>query len=171
VVVRTRTFRSEQETLVNLVAALRKVSLFERLNEEDLEKVAAVAREYRLGNGDPLFREGNIGDEAFVIIIGTVKLEKKSDTGSSEELSILGSGSFVGEVGLVTPDHRHAFTVTAMEKTVVVGFHQSDIDALAEEHPQVGCDVYKALSCGLARRLSLIADEAAHFKSVALHHH
>jgi hypothetical protein len=57
-----------------------------------------------------------------------------------------------------------------METTVAVSFHQSDIDAVAEKHPQVGCDIHKALSCGLARRLSQIADEAAHFKSVALHH-
>lgn len=155
---------------MDLEAELKKVTLFEGVNDEELAKVAAVARERTLVKGDVLFREGDTGDEAFVIVMGTLKLEKTSDTGVTEQLSILGSGSYIGEVALVTPEHTHTFTVTAMEKSFVVGFHQSDIDALCEKEPRLGYDIYKALSRGLARRLSVIADEAAHFKSVALHH-
>ncbi len=155
---------------MDLAEELKKISLFQRLNQQDLANVASVTRELTLTNGEVLFREGEVGDEAFVIVLGTLKLEKKSRNGISEELSILGSGSYVGEVGLVTSDHKHVFTATAMERSTVIGFHQSDLDALSENHPEVGRDIYKALSCGLARRLNLIAAEASDFKSAALHH-
>ena len=155
---------------MNLEKELEKVGLFEGVSQEVLARLAAVARERTLVNGEVLFREGDVGDEAFVIVMGTLKLEKTSQTGDREELSMLGSGSYIGEVALVTPSHTHTFTATAMEKSFVVGFHQSDIDALSEKHPEGGCAIYKALSRGLARRVSLIAEEAVHLKSIALHH-
>ena len=55
---------------------LRRVPLFERLDPEDLQRVAAVADERDFAPGTTIVTEGEVGDELFVILEGLVRVEK-----------------------------------------------------------------------------------------------
>ena len=53
---------------------LRRVPLFEGLDPEDLQRIAATAVERRFDAGRVLVREGEAGDELFVLLEGRVRV-------------------------------------------------------------------------------------------------
>ena len=68
-------------------------------------------------NGDFLMKEGEAGEEAYLIIKGSVQVFKESG-GSKVLLSTLHEGDIVGEMALITNDKRSA-SVKAVEDTIV----------------------------------------------------
>ena len=54
---------------------LRRVPLFERLEPEDLQRVAAVAEERSFASGTPIVREGEVGNELFVLLEGRGRVD------------------------------------------------------------------------------------------------
>jgi hypothetical protein len=54
--------------------ALRENELFQALQGPDLEKVAASSQRLALAGGDVILREGELGDELYVILSGEVQV-------------------------------------------------------------------------------------------------
>ncbi len=87
--------------------ALRHVPLFEDLLEDDLARLAAGAQEERAGPGEVVFREGDTGDRAFVIVDGEIEVVKAS--GDREVLlAVRGPGDVIGEMALLDAAPRMA---------------------------------------------------------------
>ncbi|MCH8905782.1 MAG: cyclic nucleotide-binding domain-containing protein, partial [Candidatus Heimdallarchaeota archaeon] len=57
---------------------LRQVELFENLSEADLDKLCELANEIHLKDGDYLFREGEPGNDAYIIKSGKLDVLKQS---------------------------------------------------------------------------------------------
>jgi len=155
---------------VDIKNELKKISLFRDFDDGHLEKLAEICRERSLNQHDILFREGEEGDELLMIVLGTIRLEKTSESGSPEEIATLASGSYVGEVALVSRPHKHMATAVAVEKTFVIGLHEEDVERVCSDDAELAAAFWKAMSRGLARRLVFYADEAAHYRALALHH-
>lgn len=67
--------------------------------------------------GEMLMQEGEVGEEAYLILSGKVQVFKVSD-GHKVVLSKLGKGSIIGEMALITHEPRSA-SIEALEKTEV----------------------------------------------------
>ena len=76
------TLRPELEHLETMLQ-LRRVPLFERLEPEDLLRVAMIASERTFEAGSTLIREGEVGDEMFVLLEGTVHVTRREPTAAS----------------------------------------------------------------------------------------
>ena len=61
---------------------LRRVPLFEGLDPEDLQRIASTAIEHVYPAGEPLVREGDVGDTLIVIVEGSVRVVKAEPDGS-----------------------------------------------------------------------------------------
>lgn len=85
--------------------------------------------------GDVLVREGAPGDEMFLVMEGTVRVETRAPHGALE-LAVLGRGACLGEVAVLTGAARTA-TVVACERVVVVAFSDARVRALLDAHPRV----------------------------------
>src|SRR6266545_311576 len=86
---------------------LRAVPLFAMCSKRELRRIAAIADEIDVGEGRVLARQGDPGRELFILLDGTVKVER-----DGEQVNALGAGDFVGEGALLLRKPRNA-TVTA----------------------------------------------------------
>jgi HEAT repeat protein len=128
---------------------LRRVPLFERLDPEDLQRVAAVADERSFAAGVVIVREGEVGDELFVLLDGTVRVERLEPDGSIRLLRTYGPGDHFGELAVLLQRPRVA-SVVAVDavRTLVIG--GDGLTAILRERP----DAAMAMLATLAERIS-----------------
>ena len=86
---------------------LRKVPLFSACSPDELHQIAAIADELSFREGKILTRQGGPGREMFILLEGTVKVER-----NGVQVNELGPGDFLGEGALVLGKPRNA-TITA----------------------------------------------------------
>jgi CRP-like cAMP-binding protein len=89
------------------VELLSKVPLFAACSTKELRRIAAIADELAFREGKVLTKQGGPGREMFILLDGTVKVER-----NGVEINKLGPGDFLGEGALVLRKPRNA-TITA----------------------------------------------------------
>jgi len=82
---------------------LARVPLFAQLDQRSLEAVATLAREVSAPAGTILVREGDPAETFYVIVTGTVHVERDGATVRS-----MSEGGFLGEIALVEHGERTA---------------------------------------------------------------
>jgi CRP/FNR family transcriptional regulator, cyclic AMP receptor protein len=130
------------------VQALKGVPLFEGLSRKELVQLERVCEDVQVEPGKVLCREGQTGDEFFVIVHGKVQVTQKS-----RRVSTLGSGDFVGEIALVTEMPRTA-TVTAETPVRLFVLTRREFHAVLDQNPKVERKVLRVLARRLAETSS-----------------
>ncbi len=141
-------------------ALLKKIPLFDGLDQQQLEKVAAVCRKKDYGEGDVLIREGEQGDEMFVVMEGKVGISRRIATelpggekmSFEKKLAVLDAGSYFGELAMLENDVRSA-TVRAESPLRTLVIKSEKMQALMEKDVDLGFKVLKAMSKVMCRRL------------------
>jgi CRP-like cAMP-binding protein len=82
---------------------LRRVPLLEGLGRKELEEVGRLCDEVDLPAGRVLMREGESGDEFYLVLEGSVRVDRGGTT-----VATLGPGQFLGEIALVDHGPRTA---------------------------------------------------------------
>lgn len=110
-------------------AALRACPLFQTLPADRLGRIADIARHRDLPAGAVVFREGEAGDEMYVVVAGKVRISKRLPGAGEEALGILEAGSHFGEMAMVDDSPRSADAIahTACALAVV---KRDDLDQL-----------------------------------------
>jgi hypothetical protein len=129
---------------------LRRVPLFQQLSPEDLQRIASVATERWFDDGEPLVREGEPGDELFVIVEGRVRVVHRADDGTERILRTYGEGDHIGELAVLRSQPRVATVVAdgGSVRTLVIG--GEGLTVILRERP----DAAMAMLATLAERLS-----------------
>jgi CRP-like cAMP-binding protein len=118
-------------------------------------------RERRVvGAGSVLFRQGAVGDEAFLIQKGRIELSMKSATGKRIVLGELGRGDIVGELALIGGGARLA-TATALSDLTLVVVTRADFDRRLDGLDPVMRRVLSSLTDKLKAMSERHVDEAA----------
>jgi hypothetical protein len=129
---------------------LRRVPLFERLEPEDLLHVAMIARERSFAPGATLIREGEVGDEMFVLLEGVVHVTRHGPDGEEQRVGDVGPGDHIGELAVLR-EGRRSGTVTAGDdpvRTLVIG--GEGLQSILRERPAAAM----AMLASLAERIS-----------------
>jgi MFS family permease len=121
---------------------LRAVRLFAPLNLSILERVASAMVPVRVGAGDVLMREGEVGDRYLVIESGAVDV-----SAAGRHLRRCGPGEGIGEIALLHGVPRTA-TVTALEPTTVLA-----LDPVSFKAAMAGPAAWAAAEATIADRL------------------
>lgn len=136
---------------IETMLRLRRVPLFERLAPEDLQRLAAVATERWFEPGEALVREGDAGDELFVILDGTVVVTRLEADGSQRRIRTYAAEDHIGELAVLR-DRPRAATVTAdggrVHTLVISG---EGLTAILLERPEAAM----AMLATLAERISV----------------
>lgn len=122
----------------------RQVPLFAELSDDDLGRICAETTEVRLAPGEVLFREGDSGDQAFVVASGQVEILKATD--SRDALVALRSdGDVIGEMALLDDIPRSA-TVRARTDTELLAIPRAALDDLLMTSPSAARAVFGPLT-------------------------
>jgi NTE family protein/lysophospholipid hydrolase len=94
-----------------------------------------VLRHVRLAPGDVVMRQGEQGDELYLVLVGRLLVQVENEDGSRTGVDEIAPGGVVGEMALLTGLPRSA-TVTAIEPTDLARLSREDFERLAAKHPQ-----------------------------------
>ncbi len=126
------------------VEAIRRVPLFSQCSKGELAEVASLADELDFEAGKVLIRQGARGREFFVLLEGTVDVER-----DGEHLATVGAGGFVGEMALLSNAPRNA-TVTTTSPVRALVITDRAFHSLLQRSPQIQLKVLQALAERLA---------------------
>jgi CRP/FNR family cyclic AMP-dependent transcriptional regulator len=105
---------SNTQADLSLLPRLRTVPLFAGLSDAELEALLARMRRRTYRPGVTLFVYGDEGDRLYIILSGTVQVQRETGAGHTVHLGMRGPGDHFGEMALLDEDgQRMADAVTA----------------------------------------------------------
>lgn len=117
---------------------LARLPLFSTLDPRSLEAVAALAHDVAAPAGTVLMEEGDAAESFYVIVTGTVHVERQGGLARS-----LSSGSFLGEIALVRQGERTA-TATCATDCELIEFGAFEFNRVMATFPEVRARVEAA---------------------------
>ncbi|MBC8163915.1 MAG: cyclic nucleotide-binding domain-containing protein [Roseiflexaceae bacterium] len=139
-----------------VIEHLRKAEIFGGLTDEELVQIAAVCRAIKAPADTTIFNEGDEGDELFVLLDGSVRVQIKTRTpeGSfaTSTINSLYTGQCFGELVLLNNAHRSA-TIIAAEPSTLLVMRERDFRRVFESSPRIGYLVMRNLAQDLAFKL------------------
>ena len=144
------TFHDLQRLLFKLA---EHVKAFQGLTPAEISELLATAEKCTFDTNVAIVKEGNAGNQMYVILDGVASVSKKSRDGEMELARLYSADSF-GEMSLADNEARSA-TVTAISPCVLVRLS----DQALNSKPEIGMKVYRNIARLLSARLRA-ADEA-----------
>lgn len=133
----------EAQEQATRLSAIRGVDFLAGLPEAALERLAALSKSCQYLMGEVIIRQGDTGNEFYIIQSGEVVVLLGREEFSVAELARLGPGKFFGEMSLMTGERRAATVRAAqdcelvrIDKEAFQGILAAD-PALAEQISQV----------------------------------
>jgi CRP-like cAMP-binding protein len=123
---------------------LRNLTIFKGLDNRELRQVASLVDEARRPAGWALTKQGQGGQQAFIIVEGSATV-----TVNGEVMAVLGAGDTVGEMALLDAAPRSA-TVTADTDIAVLVLTPQTLTALLEI-PAVSRAVIRSMAARLRK--------------------
>jgi PPM family protein phosphatase len=148
----------DSETTQARISAVQNMPIFRHLTYKEQVAVLSIARAHSVEEGKVIVREGEKGDELYIMVQGRVQIEK----GGLKITELRGGGHF-GEMSIVDYAPRSA-TVKALEPTELLGITQYDMGTLMRKDPVLGVKILWSLSQGLSIRLRASNDELHDFR-------
>ncbi|MSP96517.1 MAG: cyclic nucleotide-binding domain-containing protein [Betaproteobacteria bacterium] len=122
--------------------------MFASFPDEPLHVLASVVTRKSAPRGTTIIVAGDPTESLYIIISGRLKVMMSDADGKEVILSILGSGEFFGEMGLIDDNPRSA-SVVAIEPCELLCIHKRDFNRCLAEN----FDMAMAVMRGLVRRL------------------
>jgi MFS family permease len=143
-----RTSAARAAELAPTVTLLERLGIFEGASQQQLEALAAVAREERVPVGTVVIRECDEPDDLFAIADG--RLEVRTGEGSDERtIATLDAGHYVGEIGLLEKRPRTA-TVVVVASARLYRIPGDDFLRIVNESPRVSPTLLSVVANRLA---------------------
>jgi CRP-like cAMP-binding protein len=120
------------------------------LGEADLAAFADLTRERSYPKGSVIVFEDDPGDALFLVAAGQVKVVLIAEDGREVILSVLGEGSFFGEMAVIDEEPRSAHVI-AMEDSSLLVLRREDFHARLRSSPDVAISLLKEISRRLRR--------------------
>jgi putative ABC transport system ATP-binding protein len=120
---------------------LRTVELFKHLTPTEITNIAEKMKRRRYEKDQIIIREGDPGEEFFLIGDGLVEVRKADADGRDKNVATLGAGEFFGEHALLVNEPRNATCAAASDRVELFALGQADfrhaLDASASFKDQI----------------------------------
>ena len=137
---------SEMDTMLTL----RRVPLFQGLDPEDLQRIARTCLERAYSPGEPIVREGELGDELIVIVEGSVRVVQAGPDGGERLIRRYGTGDHIGELAILRERPRVATVIAEGDGVRAQVINGESLKSILRERPEAAM----AMLATLAERIS-----------------
>lgn len=141
------------------VKMLQQLPLFAGVPPTKLKLLAFTSDRISFRAGDTMFRQGDSGDAAYVILTGKADILVDSPTGQIKVAEV-DYNSIVGEIAILCDVSRTA-TVRASEPMEVLKISKEDFLKLLNDFPEIAIEIMRVL----ASRLSHVTSELTEVRS------
>jgi HEAT repeat protein len=151
----------EERATMERLLALQSVPLFTHLSLEQLEIINRLLNQVEFLHGEVIVREGEPGDELYVLTEGEVAFFKAWDTPTPHELSRMTPIGYFGEIA-VLDDEPRSVTVVAQEDCRLLTLGGARFRQLIMQAPEIAFEVFPVLIARIRRaeaRLDELEDD------------
>jgi uncharacterized membrane protein len=120
--------------------SLAHVSLFRRLEADELERLATRVEHVTFAAGETIFLENDKGDALYVVDSGTVRIWVLDEDANPVTLAELKTGDFFGELAVLDRGPRSS-NATAIGDTILHRLSSDDFQEFLIQHPEASIDV------------------------------
>lgn len=132
---------------------VEKSPLFKGLRPWQIKKIVLISKLQEFRHGEPIIRQGEAGEEMYVLLEGSAEVRATRADGSQEKLRRLATGDLFGEVALVSRVPRTA-DVVALEDCRVLAYRWEGLERIARIFPRIATRLFRNLAAVLGRRLA-----------------
>ncbi len=149
---------SDPKRVSSRIDAMRSLPLFQHLSYKEQVSILSVAQNRLVEPGAVIVRQGDPGQEMFIIVDGEVVVERDGIA-----IAELGAGGHFGEMSIVDDAPRSA-SVRARARTDLLVIGQAEMGGLMRLDPVLAVKILWTLVQALSGRLRVASAELIEFK-------
>lgn len=131
------------------VELLRKIPLFAKIEPSKLKLLAFTSERLTFEAGHSLFRQGDMGDAAYVVVSGSADVIVETAAGPVK-VATFGRYDFLGEIAILCDVPRTA-TITAASELTALRISKDLFFRLLNEFPQMAVEMMRVLALRLEK--------------------
>ncbi|MEM8651268.1 MAG: cyclic nucleotide-binding domain-containing protein [Pseudomonadota bacterium] len=137
-------------TLSEEVDMLRKIPLFAGIDPGKLKLLAFASDRKTYKSGQDLFKQGDPGDAAYVIVDGSADVIIDTDAGEVVVAEV-GSNEFIGEISILCEVPRTATVRSSSDNLETLKIKKEHFVGLITQVPDLGVEVMRELASRLSK--------------------
>jgi CRP-like cAMP-binding protein len=141
------------------LASKRKLFQEQKLSSLEINFLASLSREKKFAPHQQIFREGELGDEMYVLLEGRVMISKFIPGAGEEALAFLERGDYFGEMALIDNEHRSADAKASEHGAVVLAIPRHVLAGILDIHRVSSLGLLRLLCGMVAGRLRELDDK------------
>jgi CRP/FNR family transcriptional regulator, nitrogen oxide reductase regulator len=138
---------------------IRNSSIFNSLDDKELEELTGLIIERSFPAGQTIFWEGDESGYFYFVVEGKIRISKLASTGKEIVLAFFGPGEMVGEVA-VFENKPYPASAQSIESTRLLGIQKTAFMDFLMKHPQTALRIIAVLSGRLRDSQSRLRDLA-----------
>ncbi|MGE0708862.1 MAG: Crp/Fnr family transcriptional regulator [Planctomycetota bacterium] len=132
---------------------LKHSQVFDGLEDDELERVLALAKLQRFSEGQVIVEEDQQARTCYFLTQGRVDIEIRSPFGSrSQRIATIKRGEVFGELSLVDGFLRSA-TARAVDEVEALAFDNQELEGLMDADPRIGYRIMRNVANVLSSRM------------------
>jgi CRP/FNR family cyclic AMP-dependent transcriptional regulator len=139
---------------------LAEVPLFQSLDDQEREALAAKLEEVRFAKGQMIFQYGEPGESLFIVQSGEAEVFIKDNTGNRMVLEVVSRGKYFGEVSLLDKGARTA-SVLATEDMEVLRLKRENLETFLVTNPAAAVDILTVMGKRLRKDVEMLRHSAS----------
>jgi CRP-like cAMP-binding protein len=141
------------------LASKRKLFQEQKLSSLEINFLASLSREKKFSPHQQIFREGEPGDEMYVLLEGRVMISKFIPGAGEEALAFLERGDYFGEMALIDNQQRSADATASDSGAVVLAIPRDVLSGILDIHRVSSLHLLRVLCTMVAGRLRELDDK------------
>lgn len=140
--------RRARDVLMDSLAFLQSLSLFQGLSDDALRYLAAGSRQRTFRVGETVFYQGEPGSTCHIVARGRLRVYVMGEDGRELSVRLFGQGEIVGEMALFEDLPRSA-SVEALEQTRTLELDRDVLLGCLRRSPALALELLRSLSARL----------------------
>jgi CRP-like cAMP-binding protein len=139
-------------TDVDTISVLRQVPSFATLDAQTIEQMASITEMRSYKAGQQIYAEGEADAALFVVVDGTIRIDKQVTAGQQQTLQQISTGEVLGAISFVLGG-EHSVSAQAVHDTELLMIRRTEFDRLAARNPAAAYRIMLRLAEKLAALL------------------